>query len=61
MPKGNFTTITVSTEIYNKIKKRLEEVNERAGYRKFRSIAHFVEEAIMKYNAEELNQNEKGN
>jgi hypothetical protein len=49
MPKEGFNTITVSSEIYAKIEAEMKKANEKAGYRKYRSVAHFVEEAIIKY------------
>lgn len=49
MPKSGFTSITVHDDLYQKIKQKMKKANEKAGYRKFRSLTHFVEEAVMKF------------
>lgn len=52
MPKSGYSTITLSGEVYERIQSQMNKANQKAGYRKYRSIAHFVEEAIMKYDPE---------
>jgi hypothetical protein len=49
MPKEGFKSITVDTEVYKKIQIEMKKANEKAGYRKYRSVSHFVEEAIISY------------
>jgi hypothetical protein len=49
MPKTGFSSITVSSEIYQKLQQAMNKANEKAGYKKYRSITHFVEESIVNY------------
>jgi hypothetical protein len=49
MPKEGFQSITVGSDMYAKIEAQMRKANEKAGYRKYRSISHFVEEAVMHY------------
>lgn len=50
MPKANFTSITVSDRIYDAIKQRIINANKEAGYKKFRSVAHYIEWLVMEAN-----------
>ena len=54
MPKQGYTTITINEELHNRMKLLIEKLNERAGYKKFRSVSHFVEESIMKHHEKDL-------
>jgi len=47
MPRKGYASVTVSEEIYEKAKRKMKEENEKAGFRRFRSVSHFVEYAIM--------------
>jgi len=49
MPKSGYKAITVSEKIYEQIVKKMNEANEKADYKKFRSITHFVEESVMEF------------
>jgi len=49
MPPKKFKNITITEEIYNKLKQYMDKVNSKYGYRKYRSIAQLVEDAIMSY------------
>ena len=49
MPKEGYTSITVSDKMYERIQKVVAYLNEQAGFKKFRSVSHFVEVAIMEY------------
>lgn len=51
MPKEGYRTITVETKIYEKIETEMRKANQKAGFRKYRSVSHFVEEAIINYKA----------
>jgi hypothetical protein len=35
--------------VYEKIKERMKTVNEKAGFKKYRSVSHFVENCVMSY------------
>lgn len=37
--------------MYEKIMLAMEKANKKAGYRKYRSISHFVEDAVIKLTA----------
>lgn len=49
MPKEGYKTITVEDKIYEKIEAEMRKANQKAGFRKYRSVSHFVEEAIVSY------------
>jgi len=49
MPAEGYTAVTITQEVYDEIKKNMEEMNRKVGYRKFRSKSQFVEEAVMGY------------
>lgn len=49
MPIKGYTCITMNKEVYENLKKLMKQVNEKAGYRKFRSVSHFIEEAASEY------------
>jgi hypothetical protein len=51
MPKEGFKTVTIEDKIYAKIEAEMKKANQKAGYRKYRSVSHFVEEAIINYEA----------
>lgn len=34
---------------YDRIVKSMQEANKKAGYKKYRSVAHFVTEAVMDF------------
>jgi len=44
--------VTVTDAIYQKAKEMLEKENEKAGFQKYRSVSHFVEERIMSFKSE---------
>lgn len=39
----------MDSEAYDLIVKARKEANNKAGYKKYRSVAHFVTEALMHY------------
>lgn len=47
MPKEFFTSVTMSESVYRKAEEKVKAINEKAGYRKYRSIAHFIETAVI--------------
>jgi len=49
MPREGYQTITVSERVYNLIKDHVRKVNEKEGYRRWRSISQFVEAVVMEY------------
>jgi hypothetical protein len=49
MPKEGFKTVTIDSKIYDKIESEIGKANQKAGFRKYRSVSHFVEEAIINY------------
>jgi hypothetical protein len=51
MPKEGFKTVTVCDDTMKKIEAEMRKANQKAGYRKYRSVSHFVEEAIANYEA----------
>jgi hypothetical protein len=53
VPRVNFTTITISESVYKKAAEKIKAINDKVGYRKYRSIAHFAETAIIRAVEEE--------
>jgi hypothetical protein len=51
MPKEGFKSITVEDKMYALIETEMKKANQKAGYRKYRSVSHFVEEAIISFKA----------
>jgi hypothetical protein len=49
MPKKGFASVTIDSEAYNLIIKARKQANNKAGYKKYRSVAHFITEAVMRY------------
>jgi len=49
MPKPDYTCITVKKEAYKKLKDIIRKINAMEKREKFRSVAHFVEEATEEY------------
>lgn len=49
MPAKGYSVVTITKEVNDEIEKNMEELNKKAGYRKFRSKSHFLEEAVMGY------------
>lgn len=47
MPAKGYKVITITEQVYDEITKNMIEMNREAGYKKFRSVSHFVEEATM--------------
>ena len=47
MPAKGYKVITITEQVYAKITENMVEMNRKAGYKKFRSVSHFVEEATM--------------
>lgn len=45
--KEGYTGITISENVYQKIKEAMQDINEKSGFRRFRSVAHFVEESTI--------------
>ena len=41
--------ITISDDVYREILEVIEEINRKAGCRKIRSVAHFIELAVADY------------
>ena len=54
MPRPGYTTITISQDFLNKITRLIDKLNEEAGYRRYRSVSHFVEETIVQFHARQL-------
>jgi hypothetical protein len=48
-PGSQWTTVTIDKKALEKIKHVMNESNEEAGYRKFRSISQFMEHAALNY------------
>ena len=59
MPVKGWKAITVSAEILEKAKRFIEEENKKAGGKKYRSIAHLTEMAILDYLKTEKNTDPK--
>jgi hypothetical protein len=49
MPKEGYQSITVEDKIYKLIEDEMRKANQKAGYRKYRSVSHFAEEAIVSF------------
>lgn len=49
MPKEGYTTVTISTEAYEKMARFIKEYNKKLGYKRFRSVAQLTEEAVGKF------------
>lgn len=49
MTKKGYKTAILREEIYNEATKFIEEENRKAGYKKIRSLAHFIDMAIVEY------------
>ena len=49
MPPRGYKNLSISQKVYDQITKFIEEENAKAGYDKYRSVQHFVEEAVMFY------------
>lgn len=49
MPKKGWTSITISDEVYQRLQKCIETVNQKAQFKRFRSVSHLAEEAISVY------------
>ena len=49
MPKAGYKSITIDEAVYGKIETEMRKANQKAGYRKYRSVSHFVEEAIVNF------------
>jgi len=49
LPRQGWKTATLDDGVYEKIQKYVDEINYKRGYRRFRSISHFVEEALLWY------------
>lgn len=52
MPLNGFTTITIPKPIDAKIVEAIERANEKAGFRRFRSKAHYIEWCISQLSEE---------
>jgi len=49
MPRRGYTTVTINNEVYEKAKKYMDEENAKAGYKKYRSLSHLVEIALIEF------------
>jgi len=49
MPPKKFKSVTITEEMYNRLKEYMDEINSEYGYKKYRSIAQLVEDAIDYY------------
>lgn len=47
MPRQGYTSVTMNKDIYKKIKDAMEQANKVAGFKKFRSMSHFIEYLVM--------------
>ena len=55
MPDERFSVVTIHKDLKEQIERTIDEINAKAGFRKYRSVAHYVETAVMSYvNKEEL-------
>ena len=59
MTKKGYKGVVFREEIYNKALEFIEKVNEKAGYKKIRSLAHLVDMAIAEYIERHKNELEK--
>jgi hypothetical protein len=59
MPKKGYNVVTISENLYQKAKETMNEVNKKAGYRKFRSVSHFVEESLILFCQKEETESSK--
>lgn len=57
MTKAGFKGVTISEKVYEKAEKFIWETNQKAGFKKIRSVAHLVELAIEHY-LEEMSKKE---
>jgi len=53
-PEKGWKSISLRDETIKKLSEALEELNKRSKYRKYRSVAHLVEQATDHYIAEEF-------
>lgn len=49
MPKEGYKTITVENRVYEMAEAKIRQGNKKAKKKKYRSVAHFIEEAIVNY------------
>ena len=43
------STIASAEEVYNQAKEEIDKINKEAGFKKFRNISHFIEQAVVNY------------
>ena len=46
LPREGYTSITIDEELSRKVKEFVGQYNAKIGYRRYRSVSHFIEEAI---------------
>ena len=49
MTKKGFKGVVFYESVYNKAKEFMEKVNQKAGYKKIRSMAHLIDMAVTEY------------
>jgi len=47
VPKSGYTSITISDEVAVRCREAVKIANKKAGYKKYRSVSHFVEAQVM--------------
>lgn len=49
MPKKGWSSVTIPEEQNKKIQEFIDQENKKAGFKKYRSASHVVEEALAKF------------
>jgi hypothetical protein len=49
MPKEDFVSITIKRDVYERMRKLMDNVNATLGYRRFKSVSQLLEEAFVYY------------
>jgi len=49
MPRKGYKAVTISEDCYNRIQQFIWEKNAELGYKRYRSVAHLIEEAVIEY------------
>ena len=60
MPREGYTSITIEEELSKRVREFVDQYNERVGYRRYRSVSHFIEEAVVQL-LKELEEEKVGN
>ena len=49
LPRKGYTAVTVDERIYKRVKEFINKINEREERKVYRSVSHFVEEALIEF------------